>query len=56
MPRKSDGGLAMDPIKLLFAGDFCIRHNGADHMTPEEEQVMIQKQEAVLQSLNITRD
>lgn len=26
----------MEPIKLLFAGDFCIRHDGADHMTPEE--------------------
>ena len=40
---------------------FLVAHSmlhlcGYDHMTPEEEQVMIQKQEAVLQSLNITRD
>ena len=28
--------LAVEPIKLLFAGDFCIRHSGVEHMTPEE--------------------
>jgi len=40
---------------------FLVAHSmlhlcGYDHMTPEEEQVMIAKQEEVLQSLNITRD
>ena len=40
---------------------FLVAHSmlhlcGYDHMTPEEEAEMIGKQEAVLQSLNITRD
>ena len=40
---------------------FLVAHSmlhlcGYDHMTPQEEQVMIRKQEEVLQSLNITRD
>ena len=40
---------------------FLVAHSmlhlcGYDHMTPEEEQIMIIKQETVLQSLNITRD
>lgn len=40
---------------------FLVAHSmlhlcGYDHMTPEEEKLMIAKQEQVLQSLNITRD
>ena len=29
---------------------------GYDHMTPEEEKIMTQKQEALLQSVNIGRE
>lgn len=40
---------------------FLVAHSmlhlcGYDHMTPEEEKVMVAKQEAILQNLNITRD
>ena len=40
---------------------FLVAHSmlhlcGYDHMTPEEEQIMIKKQEAVLTTLGITRD
>ena len=40
---------------------FLVAHSmfhlcGYDHMTPEEEKEMMEKQEKVLQSLNITRD
>jgi len=40
---------------------FLVAHSmlhlsGYDHMTPEEAKVMEEKQEAVLQKLNITRD
>lgn len=45
-------------LKREFA--FLIAHSmlhlcGYDHMTPEEERVMLSKQEAVLQQLGITR-
>ena len=46
-------------LKREFA--FLVAHSmlhlsGYDHMTPEEAKVMEEKQEAVLQKLNITRD
>ena len=46
-------------VKREFA--FLVAHSmlhlcGYDHMTPEEEKVMIAKQEAILNHLNITRN